>query len=107
MPMLPSPKPRPVSAPGWTFTTSSASTRASAIAHRVKFTRKACGYVDGIAENEICWRIGPSVTESRERVGDDSDRRLQCLEPLLAIPSMRPLARMAEDVALDVFFDGW
>jgi putative transposase len=46
MPMPPWPKPRPVSAPGWTFTTSSASTRASAIAHRVKFTRKACGYVD-------------------------------------------------------------
>ena len=29
MPMPPWPKPRPVSAPGWTFTTSSASTRAS------------------------------------------------------------------------------
>ena len=32
--------------PGWKFTTQSASTRASAIAHRGKFTRKACGYVD-------------------------------------------------------------
>src|ERR1700746_1522810 len=40
------PKPRPVLAPGWTFTTRSASTRASVIAHRSKFTRKACGYVD-------------------------------------------------------------
>ena len=46
MPMRPWPKLRPVSAPGWTFTTSSASTRASAIAHRGKITRKACGYVD-------------------------------------------------------------
>jgi hypothetical protein len=33
-------------APGWNFTTRSASTRASAIAHRGKITRKACGYVD-------------------------------------------------------------
>ena len=40
------PKPRPALAPGWTFTTQSASTRASAIARRDKFTRKACGYVD-------------------------------------------------------------
>src|SRR5438105_2605064 len=40
------PKPRPVLAPGWNFTTRNASTRASAIAHRGKFTRKACGYVD-------------------------------------------------------------
>src|SRR5205823_9107386 len=40
------PKPRPVLAPGWTFTTPSASTRASAIARRDRFTRKACGYVD-------------------------------------------------------------
>ncbi len=45
------PKPRPVLAPGWTFTTRSASTRASVIAHRGKFTRKACGYVDiGVAD---------------------------------------------------------
>jgi len=35
------PKPRPVLAPGWNFTTRNASTRASAIAHRGKFTRKA------------------------------------------------------------------
>ena len=40
------PKPRPVLAPGWTFTTRNASIRASAIARRGKFTRKACGYVD-------------------------------------------------------------
>src|SRR5689334_389191 len=40
------PKPRPVLAPGWTFTTWSASIRASAVARRGKFTRKACGYVD-------------------------------------------------------------
>ena len=40
------PKPRPALAPGWTFTTPSASTRASVIARRGKFTRKACGYVD-------------------------------------------------------------
>jgi putative transposase len=40
------PKPRRVLAPGWNFTTWSASTRASAVAHRGKFTRKACGYVD-------------------------------------------------------------
>src|SRR5271163_2274316 len=40
------PKPRPVLAPGWTFTTRSASTRASVIAHRSKFTKKVCGYVD-------------------------------------------------------------
>ncbi len=40
------PKPRPALAPGWTFTTPSASTRASAIARRGKFTKKACGYVD-------------------------------------------------------------
>jgi hypothetical protein len=31
-----------------------------------------------------------------ERVRDDFDRSLQCLEPPLAIASMRPLARMAE-----------
>jgi hypothetical protein len=43
---------------------------------------------------------------TRERVRDDFDRRLQCLEPPLAIASMRPLARMVEDVALDVLFDG-
>ena len=36
----------PVLAPGWIFTIRSASTRASVIAHRSKFTRKACGYVD-------------------------------------------------------------
>jgi hypothetical protein len=41
-----------------------------------------------------------------ERVRDDFDRPLQCLEPPLAIASMRPLARMAEDVALDILFDG-
>src|SRR5437868_8732857 len=40
------PKPRPVLAPGWTFTTRSASTRAWVIARRGKFTKKACGYVD-------------------------------------------------------------
>jgi hypothetical protein len=42
---------------------------------------------------------------SGERVRNDFDRRLQCLEPPLATPSMRPLARMAESVALDVLFD--
>jgi hypothetical protein len=41
-----------------------------------------------------------------ERVRDDFDGPLQCLEPPLAIASMRPLARMAEDVALDILFDG-
>src|SRR5436309_7503766 len=40
------PKPRAVSALGSTSTTRSASTRASAIARRGKFTKKACGYVD-------------------------------------------------------------
>jgi putative transposase len=45
-PMRLSPKPRPALAPGWSFTTRSASTRASATARRGKFTRKACGYVD-------------------------------------------------------------
>src|SRR5215831_16858545 len=40
------PTPRPVLAPGWTFTTPSASTKASAIARRGKFTRRACGYGD-------------------------------------------------------------
>jgi hypothetical protein len=40
-----------------------------------------------------------------ERVRDDFDRGLQCLEPLLAIASMRPLARMAENVPLDILFD--
>src|ERR1700737_690111 len=44
--MQQSPRPRPASAPGLAFTMRSASTRASAIAHRGKFTRKACGYVD-------------------------------------------------------------
>jgi hypothetical protein len=43
---------------------------------------------------------------TRERVRDDFDRGLQCLEPPLAITSVRPLARMAEDVALDILFDG-
>jgi hypothetical protein len=43
--------------------------------------------------------------QNRERVRDDLDRRLQCLEPPLAIASMRPLARMAENVALDILFD--
>ena len=42
---------------------------------------------------------------SCERVRNDFDRRLQCLEPPLAIASMRPLARMAENVALDILFD--
>jgi Integrase core domain/HTH-like domain len=46
MPMRVWPKPRPASAPGWTFTTRSASTKAWVIARRGKFTRKACGYVD-------------------------------------------------------------
>jgi hypothetical protein len=43
---------------------------------------------------------------TRERILDHFDRGLQCLEPSLAIASMRPLARMAKDVALDVLFDG-
>jgi hypothetical protein len=42
----PWPKPRPALAPGWNFTTPSASIRAWVIARRGKFTRKACGYVD-------------------------------------------------------------
>ena len=45
-PMRRSPRPRPASVPGSAFTMRSASTRASAIARRGKFTRKACGYVD-------------------------------------------------------------
>jgi hypothetical protein len=56
---------------------------------------------------KIYWEIGSSLTESRERVRDDFERPLQCFEPPLAIASMRPLARMAEDGALDVLFDGW
>ena len=48
----------------------------------------------------------PFTYRTRKRVRDHFDRRLQCLEPPLAIASMRPLARMAEDVALDVLFDG-
>jgi putative transposase len=41
-PMRRSPKPRPASVAGSAFTTRSASTRASAIARRGKFTRKTC-----------------------------------------------------------------
>src|SRR5689334_25226580 len=44
--MRQSPKPEPASAPGSVSTMRSASTRASAIAHRGKSTRRACGYVD-------------------------------------------------------------
>jgi hypothetical protein len=40
------PRQRPALAPGSASTMLSANTRASAIAHRDKFTRKACGYVD-------------------------------------------------------------
>jgi hypothetical protein len=50
----------------------------------------------------------PLIYRALERVRDDFDRGLQCLEPPLAIASMRPLARMAENVALDILFDsGW
>jgi HTH-like domain len=45
-PMRVWPRPKPVSAPGSISTMRSASTRASAIARRGKFTMKACGYVD-------------------------------------------------------------
>src|ERR1700737_740425 len=45
-PMRRSPRPRPALAPGLASTMRSASTRASAIARRDKFTRRACGYVD-------------------------------------------------------------
>ena len=48
------------------------------------------------------WRLTYRILE---RVRDDFDRGLQCLEPLLAIARMRPLARMAKDVALDILFD--
>jgi len=44
--MRQSPRPGPASAPGLVSTMRSVSTRASVIAHRDKFTRKACGYVD-------------------------------------------------------------
>jgi hypothetical protein len=47
----------------------------------------------------------PLTYRTLERVRDDFDRGLQCLEPPLAIASMRPLARMAENVALDILFD--
>ena len=57
------------------------------------------------AEDKIYWRFGPSLTESSSGVRDDLDRGLQCLEPPLAIASVRPLARMAENVALDILFD--
>src|SRR5215469_13258336 len=40
------PKPGPVLAPGWIFTTRSVSTRAWVIACRGRSTRKACGHVD-------------------------------------------------------------
>ena len=40
------PRRRPALAPGSASTMMSVSTRASAIAHRDEFTRKACGYVD-------------------------------------------------------------
>jgi hypothetical protein len=56
------------------------------------------------AENKIYWRRLLSG-RTLERVRDDFDCRLQCLEPPLAIASMRPLARMAENVALDILFD--
>jgi Integrase core domain/HTH-like domain len=46
MPMQPSPRPGPASAPGSVSTLRSVSIRASAIARRGKFTRKACGYMD-------------------------------------------------------------
>src|SRR4029077_365767 len=45
-PMRVWPRPKPVLAPGSISTMRSASTRASAIARRGKFTRKAYGYVD-------------------------------------------------------------
>jgi putative transposase len=45
-PMRRSPRPRPASVPGSAFTMRSASTRASSITRRGKFTRTACGYVD-------------------------------------------------------------
>jgi hypothetical protein len=47
----------------------------------------------------------PLIYRALERVRDDFDRGLQCLEPPLAIASMRPLARMAENVTLDILFD--
>ena len=56
------------------------------------------------AENKIYWRTGSSLTEPSSGVRDDFDRGLQCLEPPLAIAGMRPLARMAENVALDILF---
>src|SRR6476660_1991670 len=46
MPMRRWPRRKPALAPGSASTMMSVSTRASAIAHRDEFTRKACGYVD-------------------------------------------------------------
>src|SRR6516162_2322554 len=46
--MRQSPRPEPALAPGSLSTMTSASTSDSAIAHRDKFTRKACGYVDDL-----------------------------------------------------------
>jgi putative transposase len=45
-PMRQSPRPRPALAPGSASTMRNASTRASAIARRGEFIRRACGYVD-------------------------------------------------------------
>jgi hypothetical protein len=48
-------------------TTSSASTRASAIAHRVKFTRKACGYVD---DRRCRPAVLPPLPERAQKAGE-------------------------------------
>ena len=60
------PKPRPVLAPGWTFTTRSASTRASATAHRGKFTRKACGYVGSALPTGCAFPASRASSEGEE-----------------------------------------
>jgi hypothetical protein len=56
------------------------------------------------AVNKIIGGLAPHL-QTLERVRDDLDRGLHCLEPPLAIASMRPLARMAENIALDILFD--
>src|SRR6202048_3564596 len=66
MPMRRWPRRKPALAPGSASTMMSVSTRASAIAHRDEFTRKACGYVDDRLRRPA---VLPPLPEPARKVG--------------------------------------
>src|SRR5436190_21728517 len=92
MPMRVWPKLRPALAPGWTFTTPSASTRAWVIARRGKFTRKACGYVDDRVADRLRFPHFPSELGKRgnARLRPHTHNNLSSWPRLRSTPSALP-----------------